>query len=421
MEIWKIRGGNPLRGSVRVQGAKNSVLPIMAASVLVPCRTELTNCPDVRDVRASMDILRCLGCAVEQDGDAIYIDSRPLCRSAVPDALMHRMRSSFTFLGAILGRCGEASLTRPGGCELGERPIDLHLEALGALGARFEETGERILCCADAGLQGTCIRLRYPSVGATENAMIAACAAKGETVIENAATEPEIEDLQNFLRQLGAEICGAGTHTIQIRGISPVERVAYRIMPDRIAGATMLCAAACTGGEIELRGAVREHLSPVTQALCAMGCRMREESSAIFISAKRALRASPVIETGPNPAFPTDAQPLLMAASLRAAGTSAFVENVFSDRFRHVEQFRRLGAEICIEGKTALVTGVRELYGAPVLATDLRAGAALLLAGLSARGTTTVLDEGHIARGYDALDIQLRSLGAELEILREMR
>lgn len=421
MEIWRIRGGNPLCGSVRVQGAKNSVLPIMAASILIPCRTELINCPNVRDVRASMDILRCLGCTVEQDGDVIHIDSRTLCRSAVPDALMRRMRSSFTFLGSILARCGEAALTRPGGCELGERPIDLHLEALGALGARFEETDGRIICRADKGLRGGHIHLRYPSVGATENAMIAACAAKGETVIANAATEPEIEDLQNFLRQLGAEITGAGTSVIQIRGISPVERVGFRIMPDRIAGATLLCAAACTGGEIELRGAVKEHLAPVTHALRAMGCRLRESSSAITISAKHALHSAPLIETGPNPAFPTDAQPLLMAVALRAAGTSAFVENVFSDRFHHAEEFRRLGAEICIEGRTALVTGVRELYGATVVAADLRAGAALLLAGLSARGTTTVLDEGHIGRGYEALDIQLRSLGAELEILHEMR
>ena len=415
MGIWRIRGGTPLCGRLRVQGAKNSVLPIMAASILAPCETELLNCPDLSDVRASIRILRHLGCRVERDGDGITIDSRGLCRSRIPHELMREMRSSVIFLGAILGRCGQAELSLPGGCELGPRPIDLHLEALRTLGAEVEEYGGSILCSEAGGLKGACINLSFPSVGATENAMLAACAAQGETVITNAAREPEIVDLQNFLRQMGAQIHGAGSSTIHILGFQPRERVGYRIMPDRIEAATLLSAVAAAGGDLELLGVESEHIRTVTQALRAMGCEIREKSRSVRLLSDGGLRAAPPIETKPYPGFPTDAQPTLMAACLRAAGTSVFVENIFTSRFRHGEELRRMGANIRIQGRVAMVTGVPVLIGAPVTATDLRGGAALVIAGLCAQGETLVHDSGHIDRGYECLDGQLRLLGAEIE------
>lgn len=416
MRIWRVWGGAPLTGSLRVQGAKNSVLPIMAASILAPCETELMNCPDLSDVRASIRILRHLGCTVVRDGDTIYIDSRGMYRSYIPHYLMREMRSSVTFLGAILGRCGQAIMSQPGGCELGPRPIDLHLEALHTLGADVEEFGGSVVCSAPDGLKGGRIHLRFPSVGATENAMLAACAARGETIITNAAREPEIEDLQNYLRQLGADIEGAGEPTIHIRGFQPVRCVGHRIMSDRIEAATMLSAVAAAGGDIELLSVENAHIRVVLSALQAMGCEVHEKFGSIRLLSNGCLRAAPPIETSPHPGFPTDAQPILMAACLRANGTSVFVENIFSNRFRHAEEMCRLGAQIRMEGRVAVVTGVPELIGAPVTATDLRGGAALVLAGLCARGETLVYDSGHIQRGYEDLDGQLRQLGAEIEI-----
>lgn len=417
MRIWKLLGSGPLTGRLRVQGAKNSVLPIMAACILAPCETELINCPDLSDVRASIRILRHLGCTVMQDGDTIFIDSRGVCRSYIPHNLMREMRSSVTFLGAILGRCGQAIMSQPGGCELGPRPIDLHLEALRALGAEVEESGGSVVCRAENGLHGAKIHLRFPSVGATENAMIAACAARGETIITNAAREPEIEDLQYFLRLLGADIEGAGEPTIHIRAFRPAAGVGYRIMPDRIVEATLLSAVAATGGDLELVGVENAHTRVITEALRSMGCSIQEKSRSIRLLSNGSLRAAPPIETAPHPGFPTDAQPILMAASLRAKGTGVFVENIFSNRFRHAEEMCRLGAQIRTEGRVAVVTGVKELIGAPVTATDLRGGAALVIAGLCAEGETLVYDSGHIARGYENLDSQLRQLGAEIAII----
>ena len=415
MCIWRIRGGARLVGQAKTQGAKNSVLPILAASVLAPCETELINCPALRDVRASLHILRHLGCIAEQDGDTIYVDSRPMCRCAVSPELMREMRSSVVFLGAILARCGCAELSQPGGCELGPRPIDVHLDALRALGAETETGGCSVACRARHGLRGNVISLRLPSVGATENAMLAACAAAGETLIVGAAREPEIVDLQDYLRALGASVEGAGSRVIQIRGFSPVERVGHRILPDRIAAATLLCACAAAGGDVELLDAREEHLRPVTDALRAMGCELRTERRGVRLRSDGRLCAAPPIVTAPYPGFPTDAQPLLLAASLRAAGTGEFRENVFSDRFRFTQELRRFGAEIRTEGRAAFVTGVPSLTGCSVTARDLRGGAALILAGLCARGETLVRDDGHVERGYEALDEQLRQLGADVE------
>lgn len=417
MNIWRVWGERRLEGSLTVQGAKNAILPILAATILTGCETELTNCPRLRDVEASLNILRHLGCKVSWEEDVIHIDSRQITSWAIPHDLMRAMRSSVIFLGAVLGRCGEAALSMPGGCELGPRPIDLHLEAMRALGAEVAEEGGEIVC-RSAGLEGGRIALCMPSVGATENAMIAACAARGETVITNAAREPEIEDLQGFLRALGADIDGAGTPVIRIRGFQPRSRVGWRVMPDRIVSATLLCACAGTGGDLELRGVEAAHFASVTEALRAMGCRVEEKSRSLRLRSDGHLVAGPLIRTAPYPGFPTDAQPLMMAAALKARGSTVFVENIFPNRYRQAEQMRLLGADIRIEGRVARVTGVERLRGTRVRSEDLRGGAALVIAGLAAEGETQIEDPGHIGRGYDGLDAALQSLGARIEIMK---
>ncbi|MEG1164760.1 MAG: UDP-N-acetylglucosamine 1-carboxyvinyltransferase [Oscillospiraceae bacterium] len=415
MSIWRVFGGKSLYGDVKIQGAKNAVLPIMAAAIISGCETELLNCPQLSDVEAAMSILRHLGCKAERDGDTVNIDSRGMCRTDIPHDLMREMRSSVIFLGAILARAHRAELSQPGGCELGPRPIDLHLEALRTLGAEISEQGGSIVC-RDKGLKGARVNLGFPSVGATENAMLAACAADGETVITNAAHEPEIVDLQDFLQKLGADVSGAGTSTVTISGITPRKNVGHRGMTDRIASATALCCAATAGGSICLNSVVPAHFETVTSALEYMGCEIERRSNSVKITADKALRAPRPIITRPYPGFPTDAQPLLMAACLRAEGTAVFTENIFENRYRHALELRRLGADISVVGRVAMVAGVNELTGAPVTATDLRGGAALVTAALGAVGETLVYDTGHIARGYEGLDKMLMQLGADISL-----
>ena len=415
MSVWRIEGGRALHGTVAVQGAKNAVLPIMAASLVGGGVSRLVNCPDLLDVDASLEILRYLGCRVSRCGGEIVIDSDGLTGNGIPHGLMLRMRSSVMYMGAILARCGEVRLSTPGGCELGSRPIDLHLKALRELGAEVLVEGGEV-CCRSGRLRGAHINLEFPSVGATENLMLAACAAEGETVVTNAAREPEIVDLQRFLNAKGARVSGAGSAEIVIRGFHPQAETVHRVMPDRIAAATYLCAAAAAGGEIVLTDVVPAHLDTVCDSLREMGCEIVCGDGSIRCRVSGRLRAARPVVTKPYPGFPTDAQALLMAASLRAAGTSVFVENIFENRYRHAGELRRLGADIRVEGRVAMVTGVRTLRGAPVTASDLRGGAALVVAGLgAARGVTQVFDAGHIERGYDDLDGVLRSLGAAVE------
>lgn len=417
MSVWHIAGGKRLSGSVTVQGAKNAVLPIMAASVLAPGETELLNVPTLRDVNTTIRILRGLGCSVEREGDAVYIDSRPMSRSEIPHSLMRELRSSVIFLGALLARCGHARLSMPGGCELGPRPIDLHLMALRALGAEIDERGGDLICSAPSGLHGAGIALPMPSVGATENAMLAACAAEGETVIMNAAREPEITELQTFLQTLGADVTGAGSATVRVRGkkLEPF-RVGHRIMPDRIVSSTLLCACAAAGGDVELRAVEPRHFSTVLHSLSECGCDIMSNSSSVRLRSGGNLKAPMPVITGPYPGFPTDAQPLMLAACLKARGTSVFVENVFQNRFRFTEELQRLGARIHTEGRVAVVTGVEALHGAPTVATDLRGGAALMIAALSAEGETDILDSGHVERGYESFDERLAALGADIRL-----
>ena len=413
MSIWRISGGNRLNGDIRIQGAKNAVLPIIAASIVTGCETELINSPRLSDVEAAMCILRHLGCIAERDGDTLYIDSRGMSATDIPHELMREMRSSVIFLGAILARAHSAQLYYPGGCELGARPIDLHLDALRALGAQISDSGGK-LECSDSGLKGTRINLSFPSVGATENIMLAACAASGETVITNAAREPEIVDLQDYLRKLGVCVFGAGTPTISISGFNPVQVVGHRVMTDRIAAATMLCCTAATGGKVRLLSVEPAHFETISEALEYMGCQIERGSTEITISSNGILRAPKPVVTKPYPGFPTDAQPLLMAACLKADGTAVFTENIFENRYRHAVELRKLGSDISVVGRVAMVTGVPKLIAAPVTATDLRGGAALVVAALAAEGETQLYDVGHIVRGYERLDEHLRALGGDI-------
>ena len=409
-----IQGGNRLAGEVTIQGAKNSVLPVLAATILTGGEVELRRCPRLRDVEASIRILQALGCRAAWQGDNLAVDTSRMSGCAIPDALMREMRSSAIFLGAILARCGQAELCYPGGCELGPRPIDLHISGLRALGAEIDDTGGTLHCKAQK-LTGREIVLGFPSVGATENLMLAACGAEGVTVLSNAAREPEIEDLQNFLNTCGGEVTGGGTSTVVIRGGRPLHGGTYTVIPDRIAAATYLCAAVSAGGDIFLRGAREAHLSTVTAALREAGCAITADSSGIACRCGGRLNAPRPIRTAPYPGFPTDAQAIVMAALLRCRGAAVFEENLFSSRYRHVDELARMGADIRTSGRVAVVLGVERLHGAAVRSTDLRGGAALCVAALTAEGETVVSDIAHIDRGYQSLEQDLTALGAEIK------
>ena len=413
MSAYIIEGGHPLDGSVRIHGAKNSVLPILAACLLAPGECVIHNCPELSDVAASLDILRHLGCRAERQGDAVVVDASAPTGWDVPDALMREMRSSAIFLGAILARCGQADLSYPGGCELGPRPIDLHLYALRAMGAEIEEKSGH-LRCRGAALHGAEIFLRTPSVGATENAILAACAASGTTVISNAAREPEIMELQDFLRAMGACVQGAGSATVVVEGRKKLHGCTHRVRPDRIVAATYLCAAAGAGGCVYLHRADYRHLAAVLCILQKSGCEICSDGGGICLKSGGRLRGVPPVRTSPYPGFPTDDQALLMAALTRSRGSTVFVENLFADRFRHVPQLIKMGAQIRTRGQTAIVTGVQRLQGATVQATDLRGGAALVVAGLQARGVTRVEQIHHIERGYADIVGDLSGLGARI-------
>lgn len=413
MDIWHLRGGNRLEGACFVQGSKNASLPIIAASIISPARSELLNVPQLRDVDAALRILRHLGCTAEQWGSDVYIDSSGLCRSAIPHSLMEEMRSSVIFMGALIARCGSARLSLPGGCQLGKRPIDLHLAALRRLGAEIDETGGEIVCEAQE-LQGTEITLPFPSVGATENIMLAAVRAKGDTVIRGAAREPEIVALQDYLRAMGLTVNGAGGNTICIGAFKPEKAVRQRIIPDRIVAATLACAAAATGGTVEMRGVDPSHFSTVLHFLKLAGCDIIDSRRSVRLRSPGKLTAVGEISTEPYPGFPTDAQPVLMAALLKAEGRTVITENIFENRYRQVPELQRLGADIAVSGRQAEIWGVDCLRGSALTATDLRGGAAMLVAGLAAQGETTIFDDGHITRGYERFDVRLRSLGADI-------
>lgn len=417
MQYYLVEGGKPLHGSIPISGAKNSVLPILAATLLTGGRTVLHNCPDLRDVRSALEILEHLGCRTRRQGSDILVDSSGASRWDVPHALMREMRSSVIFLGPILARFGKARLSLPGGCEIGQRPIDLHLAALRRLGAEIREEGGDILCRA-GDLRGRDIILSFPSVGATENAMLTACACSGVTRIINAAREPEIADLQAFLQKAGADIGGSGESVITVSGGMPRRDVEHTILPDRIETATYLCAAAACGGEVTLTETQPEQVGTVLQCLSEAGCTVRTAGRSITLLAPERLGHIAQVRTMPYPGFPTDAQAPLMAAACTGQGASVFLETIFENRYRHVSELARMGADIRVSGRTALVNGAA-LHGASVRCTDLRGGAALVIAALAARGESRIEDITHIDRGYERLAEKLTALGGSIRRLEE--
>ena len=408
-----ITGGRPLEGEVPIQGAKNSVLPILAATLLARGQVVLEGCPRLRDVDASIAILRYLGCIARWEGDSLVVDTASMDGCAISEELMRRMRSSAIFLGAVLGRWGRAELSYPGGCELGPRPIDLHLQGLRQLGAAIREEGGFLHCTAPR-LRGSEIVLGLPSVGATENLMLAGCAAEGTTVISNAAREPEIEDLQNFLNAMGARVAGAGSPVVTVAGEVPLHPAEHTVMGDRIAAATYLCAAGAAGGRLELEGADPSSVAAVTACLQEAGCEIKILGDRVALNSRGRLRGIRPVRTAPYPGFPTDAQAVLMAALLRCRGVSVFEERIFESRYRHVDEMARMGARIRVSGPTAVVFGTPVLHGASVRSTDLRGGAALCVAALGAEGVTQVGALHHIDRGYEDIARDLRALGADV-------
>lgn len=408
------RGGNPLRGELRVQGAKNSTLPLLAAAVACKGETVLHNCPELSDVDVSARILRRLGCTCMRRGKTLTVRSDGMKRCDIPHGLMREMRSSIVFLGAILARAGEASLSFPGGCELGPRPIDLHLSALRKLGVEIEESHGCLLCTAPKGITGGFVSLAFPSVGATENILLAASTGTGTTVLANAAREPEIVDLAQYLNRCGARICGAGESCIIIEGVPELWGCEYTVMPDRIVAATYMAAAAVTGGTILLRSVSARHLLPVLSAFEETGCVVLQSNDELLLRAPERLLPVRHVRTMPYPGFPTDAQAPVMTMAALGDGTSIFVENIFESRYKHAGELNRLGAKIKVEGKVAVVEGVRTLSGAPVSAQDLRGGAALVAAGLAAQGETQIMNPQYIDRGYERFEENLRSLGGEV-------
>ena len=408
-----VNGGKKLSGEVRVHGAKNAVLPILAATVMAEGVHTIHNCPCLSDVSVTCEILQELGAKVTRDKDTLVVDTSGQMESFIPERLMRKLRSSIIFLGAVLARKKEAKISSPGGCELGPRPIDLHIKALRELGAEIKEEHGYLICRAKH-LKGADIHLDIPSVGATENIMLAACAACGVTVISNAAREPEIEDLARFLNSMGAHIKGAGTSTITIVGECVFKPAAHRVMPDRIVAATYLCAAAATGSDITVTDVCTEHLSAVLAVLSDCGCKIEKEKDKVSIKSPCVLKSPGNIKTMPYPGFPTDAQSLFLAMLLKSEGTTLITETIFESRFKAVGELMRMGAKISLDSRVAAVFGAKKLSGACVKAEDLRGGAALVVAALSAEGRTEINSPEFIYRGYENLEENLRALGADI-------
>ena len=417
VESFVVQGGKRIEGRIRVDSAKNAVLPLMAACVLTPEPVILTDVPDITDATHMAEILAMLGCSVQREGRGMRICCGDIHNWEMPDRLSKQIRSSIFLLGPILSRFRKATVTFPGGCEIGQRPIDLHLAGLRSLGVEIREEGG-LIHCDGAHMHAGEVHFDYPSVGATENVMMAAVCLRGTTVIHNAAREPEIRDVQEFINALGGRIHGAGGHTIVIEGVEDLRGGTWEPMPDRIVAGTLLCAAAITAGEIELERAPVEDMIAITAKLREMGCRIHEEPGRIALQAPERLSAFSQLQTQPHPGFPTDMQVQMLALLSVAEGTGVIVENVFENRFTHAGDLGRMGAHILCSGRTAVVRGVKELYGARVTARDLRGGAALVLAGLRAQGVTQVDRAELIDRGYDHLEAQLCRLGADVTRMR---
>lgn len=416
MQKLIINGGKKLGGEVMVQGAKNAVLPILAATLLCNGEVTLRNCPRLSDTYSALRILNYLGCFASFDicvPDAVKVRPYGLDRNDINDSLMREMRSSIFFMGALLGRTGRCRISFPGGCDIGSRPIDIHLSALRKMGVTITEGFGGIDCSGKP--KGAKISLSFPSVGATENIILAAVTAQGTTEISNAAREPEIADLSGFLNSCGADIRGAGGGRIVINGVKELHGCEYEIMSDRIAAATFLACTAAAGGEITLRRCIPSHLDAVNAVFEQMGCLIHVKDDNIMFSAKKPLRAADTVRTMVYPGFPTDCQAFVMAAMCTANGTTVFVENIFENRYQHTGGLQRMGADIRVEGKVAVVEGVKRLCGAKVCAPDLRGGAGLVAAALSAEGASEITDIQYIDRGYESIERTLAALGADIK------
>ncbi len=409
-----IKGNQRLEGEISLHGAKNSALPILAATVICNGECIIHNVPRLSDIDAAIRILRHVGCIVYREDNTVVVNSKYIDCDSIPDNLMREMRSSIIFLGSILARCKKATLSGPGGCELGPRPIDIHISALKRLGAQIDEDHGNLNCRIEKGLHGAEITFPLPSVGATENAMILASVAKGKTVIRNAAREPEIKDLADFLKGAGAKISGEESGTIEITGVSSLSGVEHTVIPDRIAVSTYMSAVSITGGELLMNNVVTEHIVPVTECFKAAGVKLLLEENKLFLKAPPKLKGGYTVKTHFYPGFPTDAAPTTLAMMSAAEGTSVFVENIFSNRFKYIDELKRMGAKVSVEGKVAIVNGVDDLWGSTVECTDLRGGAALVVAALKAHGTTKINKIYHIDRGYDSIECYLKKLGAEI-------
>jgi UDP-N-acetylglucosamine 1-carboxyvinyltransferase len=411
---YLINGGKKLKGELEISGAKNAVLPILAASVINGGESVIGGYPNLRDVDIMIKILRSIGCKVEKSDKSIVVNSKGIFTHEIDESLVREMRSSIFLMGPMLARFGKIKISYPGGCEIGHRPIDLHLKGLREMGVKISEA-HGFLECEVEKLKGAEIHLDYPSVGATENIMLSAVLANGKTIIRNSAKEPEIVDLQDYLNGMGAKIVGAGSSIIEIQGVNSLGDVKHRIIPDRIVAGTILVAAAITKSKITITNVIEDHIVSVIAKLKEVGCVIIEKENQLKIISPSVLRPVDIIRTLPYPGFPTDMQPQFVSLLTVGNGTSIVTETVFENRFKHTEELMRMRAKIKVDGRVAVIKGTEKLTGAKVEAKDLRGGAALVLAGLASEGITIVENIKHIERGYDNLDIMLQQLGADIK------
>ena len=416
MSCYIVEGGKKLEGSVKISGSKNAALPIIAATILNAGTTKLYNIPNIHDTQVTLKILKYLGCMVNKSNDKIEINAKKISKKEIPENLMREMRTTVIIAGAILGRYKEVTFSYPGGCDIGARPIDLHLKAFKKLGINIVEEYGFIRCKCDK-IIGTNIDLDFPSVGATENIILATVLAEGKTVITNAAKEPEIIDLANMLNKMGAKICGAGTNNIEIMGVNKLKDISYRIIADRIEAGTMLCAGAVTGGNIKITDVNPEHITAILSKLEEAGCKLDIGKNFVQLMAPKKLRSTE-IKTMPYPGFPTDMQSIFGSMLTYAKGTSVITENIFENRFKYLQELQRMGAKNKQEGNVAIITGVKKLTGAKVKSTDLRGGAALIIASLVAKGKTEITNIEYILRGYENIEKKLKKLGAKIEYIK---
>ena len=414
MSKFIIQGGKKLEGEIKISGSKNAALPIIAATVLNAGTTTLYNVPDIQDVNTMFEILKKIGATIKRKNNKIIINTSKVHTYEIPDDLMRQMRSSVILAGALIGKYHKARFSCPGGCDIGSRPIDLHLKGFEKLGVEIKEEYGEIYCSTEK-IIGTQIHLDFPSVGATENIILASCLGEGTTIITNAAREPEIEDMIKYLNKMGAKINGAGTDKVEIVGVRKLSEVSYNIMPDRIETGTYLVAGAITTGNIKLLNVNPTHIEPILNKLDEVNCKLNISKNEIEIIAPKRVKAVD-IKTMPYPGFPTDMQSIFGALLITAKGTSVITENIFESRYKYAQELIRMGAKINVEGRTAIIKGTKRIQGANVVATDLRGGASLIVAGLYAKGITQVDNVHYILRGYEKMDEKLKKLGAKIYI-----